>query len=91
MPIVGVVPAVKPAFERYPGGKILLLATPQTVDGEYLEELVSKYSGGTNLCRYENTLCNLVQRAYLFTKYLAKTDKFKWLVIYIIIISHHFT
>ena len=55
MPIVGVVPAVKPAFERYPGGKILLLATPQTVDGEYLEELVSKYSGGTNLCRYGNT------------------------------------
>ena len=48
MPVVGVVPAVKPAFERYPGGKILLLATPQTVEGDYLEGLVSKYSHGTD-------------------------------------------
>ena len=55
VPVVGVVPAVKPAFERYQGGKILLLATPQTVDGDYLEGLVKKYSYGTNLERYGST------------------------------------
>ena len=55
IPVVGVVPSVKPAFERYPRGKILLLATPHTVDGKYLEGLVSKHSGGTKLYRYGNT------------------------------------
>ena len=75
MPVVGVVPAVKPAFERYPGGKILLLATPKTVEGDYLEGLVSKYSHGTDLERYGST--ELVRLAENFLSDRTNVFEFK--------------
>ena len=52
IPIVGVVPAIKPACERYPRGKILLLATPSTVEGSYIDNLVERYATGVSLHRF---------------------------------------
>ena len=45
MPFVGVVPAVKPAAEKYSAGKIGVLATKGTVEGAYLKELIRKFAG----------------------------------------------
>lgn len=55
IPVVGVVPAIKPACERYPMGTLLLLATPQTVQGDYLDDLVARFSQGVRLDRYGST------------------------------------
>ena len=52
IPIVGVVPAIKPACERYPKGKILLLATPSTVEGSYIDNLVESYAIGVSVHRF---------------------------------------
>ncbi len=52
IPIVGVVPAIKPACERYPGGEILLLATPSTVGGAYIDNLVQIYASGVGVHRF---------------------------------------
>lgn len=41
--IIGTEPAIKPAAERYPGGRILVLATPMTVQGKKFLALQQKY------------------------------------------------
>jgi len=43
-PIVGVVPAVKPAASLSSSKVIALLATPATVEGEYLQQLVTDHA-----------------------------------------------
>lgn len=55
IPVVGVVPAIKPACASYPGGNVLLLATPQTAHGAYLDGLESQFSNGANVQRFGST------------------------------------
>ena len=45
-PVVGVVPAVKPAAEQSPEGVITVLATPGTVERQYLQTLVADFAQG---------------------------------------------
>lgn len=47
IPFVGVVPAVKPAAECYGAGRIGVLATKGTVEGDYLKELICKFAPHT--------------------------------------------
>lgn len=44
LPLVGIEPAVKPAVEAYPGGRILVMATPMTVHGEKFHRLIDRFS-----------------------------------------------
>ena len=43
LPIVGTEPAIKPAVERHPGGRILMLATAMTVQEEKFQHLKAQY------------------------------------------------
>lgn len=43
LPLVGIEPAIKPAAEAFPGGKILVLATPMTVALPKFNALLDKY------------------------------------------------
>ncbi len=42
-PVIGMEPAIKPAVESKPGGKILVMATPLTLKSRKFHELVYKY------------------------------------------------
>src|SRR5262245_35096976 len=44
-PFVGMVPAVKPAAERTRSGVVGVLATPATIEGELLDEVVMQWAG----------------------------------------------
>jgi glutamate racemase len=46
LPFVGVVPAVKTAAAAAPGGRFGVLATQQTVEGEYLRGLIASHAAG---------------------------------------------
>ncbi len=46
VPFVGVVPAVKPAAARSPRGRVGILATRQTVEGDYLKALIESFASG---------------------------------------------
>lgn len=43
LPLVGIEPAIKPAVERYKGGRILVMATPMTIRQDKFKALLSKY------------------------------------------------
>ena len=43
LPLVGIEPAVKPAVEKAPGGRILVMATPVTVRSEKYHILLDRY------------------------------------------------
>ena len=43
LPLVGIEPAVKPAVEKHPGGRILVLATPITIEGDKLKRQIDLY------------------------------------------------
>lgn len=43
IPIIGVEPAVKPAAELYPGGRILVLATPLCLKSQRFQELSARF------------------------------------------------
>ncbi len=45
LPLVGIEPAVKPAVEHFPRGKILVMATPMTVRGAKLGHLIHEFGG----------------------------------------------
>jgi glutamate racemase len=49
IPIVGVVPVVKPACEFSQVKKVAILATPYTARSEYQRQLISKYGDGTEV------------------------------------------
>lgn len=49
LPIVGVVPAIKPAAQQTKTGVIGLLATPATVARPYTHELIREYAAGCNV------------------------------------------
>ena len=44
LPVFGTEPAIKPAAEAFPGGRILMLATPMTVREEKFRRLWEKYT-----------------------------------------------
>ncbi len=48
-PIVGIEPAIKPAVERYKGGRIIVLATPMTIAQEKYKNLVERFKGDADL------------------------------------------
>ncbi|WP_018691640.1 glutamate racemase [Algicola sagamiensis] len=50
-PIVGVVPAIKPAAKLSTHQEILLLATPATVDGVYVQSLIDQFAVGCHVHR----------------------------------------
>ena len=43
IPVIGTEPALKPAVERYPGGRILVMATPMTVKQEKFQALKRQF------------------------------------------------
>lgn len=51
IPIIGVEPAVKPATERFPGGKILVMATPATLNEHRFIALATKYKNSCDILR----------------------------------------
>jgi glutamate racemase len=51
LPIVGTVPAVKPAAERTKSGVIGVMATAGAVEDPYLDELVSRHASGVRVLR----------------------------------------
>ena len=48
-PIVGMEPAVKPAVIHHPGGRILVCATPATIGGEKLHDLLQRNGAGAEV------------------------------------------
>jgi glutamate racemase len=50
-PFVGMVPAVKPAAEQTRSGVVGVLATPATIEGELLDEVVMRWAGATQVVR----------------------------------------
>jgi glutamate racemase len=51
LPIVGVVPAIKPAAEKSVSGVIGLLATPATIKRIYVDELIQRFAGDRHVIR----------------------------------------
>lgn len=51
LPVIGVVPAIKPAALLTPGGRIGLLATPGTIKRAYTQELISQFAGHCEVLR----------------------------------------
>ena len=51
LPVVGVVPAIKPAAENSASGVIGLLATPATIRRQYVEDLIQKFAGHCHVVR----------------------------------------
>ena len=45
IPVIGTEPALKPAVEKYPGGRILVMATPMTIRQEKFQALKAQYDG----------------------------------------------
>jgi glutamate racemase len=50
-PFVGMVPAVKPAAAQTRSGVVGVLATPTTIQGELLDEVVMRWAGATTVVR----------------------------------------
>jgi glutamate racemase len=50
-PFVGMVPAVKPAVEQTRSGVVGVLATPATIEGELLDEVVIRWAGAARVLR----------------------------------------
>lgn len=44
LPVIGIEPAIKPAAEKFRGGRILMLATPMTVREEKFQRLRAQYA-----------------------------------------------
>ncbi|MBK9944078.1 MAG: glutamate racemase [Kouleothrix sp.] len=51
VPFVGMVPAVKPAAEQTRSGVVGVLATPTTLDGNLLDDVVLRWAGATRVLR----------------------------------------
>lgn len=49
IPVVGIEPAVKPAVEHCPNGKVLVLATPMTVGAPKLARLIDRFRGNAEV------------------------------------------
>ncbi len=51
VPFVGMVPGVKPAARRSQSRRVVVLATPGTLDGELLQRVVDEFGRGTQVAR----------------------------------------
>lgn len=61
-PVIGVVPAIKPAAEQTRCGVIGLLATPGTVNRQYTQRLIEQFAGHCDVVKVgSNTLVNLAE------------------------------
>ncbi len=60
--IIGTEPGVKPALEQTKTGKIGVLATPATLQGEKYQALVKQLSAGKNVVLYEQACPGLVEQ-----------------------------
>ncbi len=49
--IIGIEPALKPAVDRFPGGKILVMATEATLREEKFAALMEKYAGACQISK----------------------------------------
>lgn len=64
-PVVGVVPAVKPAARLSRSGHIGLLATRRTLEGAYLKELLQRHAPGCRIDFLDGTdLVNFIENEY---------------------------
>lgn len=50
LPVIGIEPALKPAFDRHPGGRVLVLATETTLREEKFANLMAQYSTSGTVC-----------------------------------------
>lgn len=64
-PVIGVVPAVRPAAMMTKTGVIGLLATPATVRREYTDRLVSEFAPGARVIRHGSTELVRLAEAHL--------------------------
>ncbi len=65
IPFVGVVPAVKPAAATCENGRIVVLATKTTTEGDYLSELIDVYANNCDVVKYPaGGIVELVERRY---------------------------
>ena len=64
-PIVGVVPAIKPAAEQSPTGRIGILATPATINGKYIQSLIHEYADHCLVTKVASTELVLMAEAKL--------------------------
>lgn len=55
VPVVGVVPPVKPAAARTRTGVIGLLATPATIARPYTDDLIARFASGVRVLRFGST------------------------------------
>ncbi|MBI2598981.1 glutamate racemase [Candidatus Curtissbacteria bacterium] len=83
LPIIGVVPAVKPAVKITKTGKIAIMSTPATAKSSYLDELVRGFAKGRQCLKLgcaglEEAVETWDRResAILLDKYTARIEKF---------------
>lgn len=78
LPIIGVVPAVKPAASLTKNGKIAIMSTPATAKSQYLASLVSEFAGHLDVL---NLGCDGLEESieYLKMKNISKLlDKYTY-------------
>jgi len=51
IPIIGVVPAIKPASTFTKAGKIVIMSTPATAKSTYLKKMIDKYANGAKVLK----------------------------------------
>ncbi|ARU58406.1 glutamate racemase [Oleiphilus messinensis] len=69
IPVVGVVPAVKPAAAKTRSGRIGLLATPATVNRAYTEQLITDFAPGMDVVKLGSSALVTLSESYLLTGY----------------------
>ncbi len=60
--VIGTEPGVKPAVEQTQSGKVGVLATPATLQGEKYQQLVETYAKGRDIVLYEQACPGLVDQ-----------------------------
>jgi len=66
LPIIGTVPAVKPAAEQSPSGCIGVMATERTVADSYLDDLIARYAPEARVIKLPaQDLVSFVEHRYL--------------------------
>ncbi|MDX9783670.1 MAG: aspartate/glutamate racemase family protein [Spirochaetia bacterium] len=66
LPIIGTVPAVKPAAEQSPSGCIGIMATERTVADPYLDDLIARYATEARVVKLPaQELVSFVEHRYL--------------------------
>ncbi|WP_404342231.1 glutamate racemase [Pseudoalteromonas mariniglutinosa] len=77
LPIVGVVPAIKPASQKTMSKHIGLLATPATIHSDYTKHLIDAYARNIKVHLYASTELVAIAEHYFFNNYLCKQRLYK--------------